>query len=109
MIAKGNVMPTISEAFQAFLAEAPQHSKAWMDAVDKLGKASALDPKTKALCYLAVLAAARLSSGVPFHAQLARSLGATRDEVMGAVLVGLPAVGNAVVDSLVPALKVFEV
>jgi alkylhydroperoxidase/carboxymuconolactone decarboxylase family protein YurZ len=98
----------ISESFKAFLAEAPHQSKAWMEVVEALGAASALDPKTKALCYLSVLATARMTSGVPFHARLARSAGASRSEVISAVLVGLPAVGQAIVESIGPALQGFD-
>jgi alkylhydroperoxidase/carboxymuconolactone decarboxylase family protein YurZ len=98
----------MSDAFRTFLTEAPTHSGAWMQGVENLGQASRLDQKTGALCYLSVLAAARLVSGVPFHAARARALGATREEVVSAVLVGLPAVGNAVVESLAPALKAFD-
>jgi alkylhydroperoxidase/carboxymuconolactone decarboxylase family protein YurZ len=98
----------VSDAFQAFLHEAPEHAGAWMEAVQRLGAASALDDKTAALAYLAVLAATRLTSGVPFHAAQARALGASRDEVVSAVLVGLPAVGNAVTQSLPAALAAFD-
>jgi AhpD family alkylhydroperoxidase len=99
---------TVSSAFQAFLKEAPDHARAWMGASRGLDEASALDPKTKHLAYLAVLAAQGLVSGVPFHADLARKAGATREEVVSAVLVGLPAVGNAVVAALPGALSVFD-
>jgi alkylhydroperoxidase/carboxymuconolactone decarboxylase family protein YurZ len=98
----------VSDAFQAFLHEAPEHAGAWMDAVRRLGAASALDDKTAALAYLSVLAATRLTSGVPFHVSEARALGATRDEVISAVLVGLPAVGNAVTQALPAALAAFD-
>jgi alkylhydroperoxidase/carboxymuconolactone decarboxylase family protein YurZ len=97
-----------SDAFQLFLREAPDHAGAWMQAVQRLGAASALDEKTAALAYLAVLSATRLTSGVPLHARHARSLGASRDEVISAVLVGLPAVGNAVTGALPAALAAFD-
>ncbi|MCB9497438.1 MAG: carboxymuconolactone decarboxylase family protein [Fibrobacteria bacterium] len=100
--------PGVSDAFQLFFTEAPAHAKAWMEAVQSLNRASALDPKTGHLAYLAVLSALGLDSGVPFHADLARQAGATRDEVVGAVLVGLPAAGNVVVKSLPPALSAFQ-
>ena len=101
-------MPRVSASFKAFLDEAPAHAGAWMDAVGKLGAASALDEKTAALAYLAVLAALRLESGVPFHAAQARRAGATRDEVISAVLVGLPAAGNQVVGVLPAALAGYD-
>lgn len=49
----------ISNAFQTFMREAPQHAQAWGAMVQGLANASALDKKTAALAYLAVLAALR--------------------------------------------------
>jgi len=100
--------PTVSTAFQTFLHEAPAHAKAWMAAVEALDGASALDNKTSHLAYLAVLAALRLESGVPFHVLLAKQAGASRAEIIGAILVGLPAAGNAVTSSLPAALAAFD-
>lgn len=101
-------IPGVSRAFQTFQAEAPKHAAAWMSAIQGLGAATALDPKTTALAYLAVLAAARLESGVPFHVRLARQAGATRDEVISAVLIGLPAVGNVVTQVLPAAVEAYD-
>ena len=98
----------MSEAFQVFLKQAPEHAQAWMGAVQGLGGASALDKKTSSLAYLAVLAAMRLDSGVPFHVALAKEAGASRDEVISAILVGLPAAGNAVIQSLPAALRMYD-
>lgn len=100
--------PAISDAFQIFLRETPDHAKAWMATAQALGQASALDAKTSHLAYLAVLAALGLESGVHFHAGLAKQSGATRQEVASAVLVGLPAAGNTVIKSLPAALSVFD-
>jgi alkylhydroperoxidase/carboxymuconolactone decarboxylase family protein YurZ len=79
-----------------------------MSAVQGLSAASALDPKTARLAYLSVLAALRLESGVPFHARLAREAGATRDEVISAILIGLPAAGLGVTQALPAALAVYD-
>jgi alkylhydroperoxidase/carboxymuconolactone decarboxylase family protein YurZ len=79
-----------------------------MSAVEGLAASSALDAKTAHLAYLAVLAALRLESGVPFHTQLAKRSGASRDEVISAVLVGLPAAGNAVTQVLPAALAAYD-
>ena len=84
----------ISNAFITFISEAPQHAQAWSTMVQGLASASALDKKTAALAYLAVLAALGLESGVPFHVQTAKQAGASRDEVISAILVGLPAAGH---------------
>jgi alkylhydroperoxidase/carboxymuconolactone decarboxylase family protein YurZ len=98
----------ISNAFQTFLQEAPGHSGAWMQAVQGLDEASALDKKTEELAYLAVLAALRMESGVPFHVRSAKQAGATRAEVISALLVGLPAAGQAVVQVLPSALAAYD-
>jgi alkylhydroperoxidase/carboxymuconolactone decarboxylase family protein YurZ len=99
---------TVSNAFLAFGREAPAHAGAWGTLVRDLAAASALDRKTSALAYLAVLAALRLESGIPFHVQAARQAGATRDEVISAILVGLPAAGHGVTQVLPAALAAFD-
>jgi alkylhydroperoxidase/carboxymuconolactone decarboxylase family protein YurZ len=101
-------VPGVSASFQAFLTQAPSHAQAWMEATQKLGAASALDEKTAALAYLAVLAAARLESGVPFHVAQAKAAGATREEVVSAILIGLPAAGNQVIAVLPAALAAYD-
>lgn len=98
----------VSQAFQAFLDQTPAHARAWMIAVQALGAASALDPKTSALAYLAVLAALRMDSGVPFHVAIAKQAGASRDEVLSALLVGLPAAGHGVTQSLPAAIDAYD-
>jgi alkylhydroperoxidase/carboxymuconolactone decarboxylase family protein YurZ len=98
----------ISSAFQAFMKEAPAHAQAWGAAVQGLSQASALDPKTAALSYLAVLAAARLESGIPFHVQVAKQAGASRQEVISAILIGLPAVGHGITQALPVALTAYD-
>ncbi|ADL03813.1 carboxymuconolactone decarboxylase family protein [Lacrimispora saccharolytica] len=98
----------VSTAFQAFGLEAPGVERAWMDMVQKLDKESALDKKTEELAYLAVMAAVRLESGLPFHVQMAKLNGATREEVISSILVGLPAVGNQVIQALPIALEAFD-
>jgi len=98
----------VSRAFEVFAQEAPEAQKAWMEAVEKLDSASKLDKKTEELAYIAVMAAVRLESGLPFHVKMAKSHGATRGEIISAVLVGLPAVGNIVTSSLPIAIEAFE-
>lgn len=98
----------VSSSFRVFMSDAPAHAVAWMGAVEGLSKASALDPKTKALTYLGVLAAQGLTSGVPFHVTQALGAGATRDEIISAILVGLPAAGHLVLQSLPPAIETID-
>ncbi|MEW5918781.1 MAG: carboxymuconolactone decarboxylase family protein [Gemmatimonadota bacterium] len=101
-------LPGVSAAFQAFLAEAPRHSAAWSDVARALESASALDKKTATLAYIAVLAALRLESGIPFHVRLAKHAGASRDEIISAVLIGLPAAGHGVTQSLPAAIAAWD-
>lgn len=98
----------VSSAFEIFSKEAPEVQKAWMETVQKLDSASALDHKTEELVYIAVLAAMRLESGLPFHVKMAKSSGATRNEIISSILVGLPAVGNGIIQSLPIALEAFD-
>ena len=100
--------PLISKAFESFGKEAPRQSEAWMQLVQELSEASALDDKTRGLAYLAVLAALRLESGVPFHVQHTKECGATREEIISAILVGLPAVGHVVTQVLPVALETYD-
>lgn len=98
----------VSDAFQKFIKEFPEYSGAWMEIVVKLDTANRLDKKTKTLAYLSVLAASGLLSGIPFHVQHAKSLGISKDEIAGAVLVGLPAVGHKVIQALAVAIKAYD-
>ena len=103
-----NQQSLISNAFQTFMSEAPQHAQAWGAMVQVLANASALDKKTSALAYLAVLAALRMESGVPFHVQYAKQSGASREEVISAILVGLPATGHSVTQVLPAAIAAYD-
>jgi alkylhydroperoxidase/carboxymuconolactone decarboxylase family protein YurZ len=98
----------VSNAFEAFAKEAPQQQAAWMEVVQKLDKASVLDKKTEELAYLAVMAVMRLESGLPFHVKMAKANGASREEIISAILIGLPAAGNCVIQSLPIALDAFD-
>ena len=101
-------MENLSNAFECFMKEAPAQAKAWMETVTALDAASALDPKTEETAYIAVLSSQGLLSGLPFHVKHAKSLGVTREEIISAVLVGLPAVGNKVTAALPVALDAFD-
>lgn len=79
-----------------------------MTAVQNLDTASALDKKTERPAFLSVLAALGLECGVPFHAALAKEAGASREEVISALLVGLPAAGTIVTRSLPAAIQAYD-
>ena len=98
----------ISNAFQLFMSEAPDFAQAWGSMVQDLAEASALDEKTKDLAYLAVLASLNRLSGIPFHVASLKAKGASREEVISAVLVGLPAAGHVVTQALPSAIEAFD-
>ncbi|MGO2940436.1 MAG: carboxymuconolactone decarboxylase family protein [Pseudolactococcus laudensis] len=101
-------MMKVSKAFETFAKEASEHQTAWLEAVQKLDQASALDKKTEALVYLAVLAVMRLESGIPFHVKMAQANGATREKIISSLLIGLPAAGNGVLQALPIALEALD-
>ncbi len=98
----------VSKAFETFAQEAPEYQSAWMETVKKINEASKLDKKTEALAYLAVLAVLRLESGIPFHVKMAKSYGASREEIISSILIGLPAAGNCVISTLPIALDAYD-
>jgi len=98
----------VSKSFESFAKESPEVQKIWMEMVEKLDSSSALDKKTEELSYISVLAAVGLESGLPFHVLMAKNNGATRDEIISSILVGLPAVGMQVISSLPIALEAYD-
>ncbi|MGA2872975.1 MAG: carboxymuconolactone decarboxylase family protein [Candidatus Dormibacteria bacterium] len=108
MAAPNEVPAGVSRAFAVFGSEAPGHAAAWMQATRSLDEASALDPKTKDLAYIAILAALRMTTGVPFHVRQARDHGASRDEIVSAVLLGLEPAGHGVTACLPVALDAYD-
>ncbi|MCP4359440.1 MAG: carboxymuconolactone decarboxylase family protein [Chloroflexi bacterium] len=98
----------ISNAFKTFSEEAPNHAEAWMNLVQGLSSASALDHKTHNIAYLAVLAALRRVNGIPFHVKMAKKAGASRDEIISAILVGLPPAGHSVTEVLPIAIDAYD-
>ena len=98
----------ISEAFLAFNKEAPEHAAAWTRMVQEVARASALEPKVRELAHLSVLAVLRLETGIPFRVQSALKAGATREEVISAILVGLPAAGHSVIQVLPTVLEALD-
>ena len=88
----------VTTGFQMFMEESGEVGKAYSQLVQAMAQNSALDKKTHALAYISALAAAQMTGGLAFHVMMAKKVGASRDEVRDAVLVGLPAVGLAVLD-----------
>lgn len=99
---------TISNSFETFAKEAPEYQQAFNELIHSWGENSVLDDKTQHLAYLAVLAATGKTGGLPFHVMLAKKAGATRQEVISTIMIGLPAVGNEVINALPAALEAYD-
>ena len=99
---------SVSKAYSCFMQEAPAHAAAWMQLAQSLDAASALDKKTEELAYIAVPAATGNTSGIPFHVLSAKSHGASRQEVLSAVLIGLPAAGAVVIAAVPVAVEAYD-
>jgi alkylhydroperoxidase/carboxymuconolactone decarboxylase family protein YurZ len=99
---------TATSGFQLFGEQQPEVAAAFGAYVQAHASASALADKTQHLAYLGVLAAQRMTGGLPFHVRLAFEAGAGREEVSSAVLVGMPAVGLVVLDALPVALAAWD-
>ncbi len=76
--------------------------------MQELANTNTPDEKTYAFANLSVLAALRLKSGIPFHVQMANNPGATREDVISAILVGFPPVGHVVTQSLPGAIEAYD-
>jgi alkylhydroperoxidase/carboxymuconolactone decarboxylase family protein YurZ len=98
----------VSRAFQVFGEAAGDHATAWMTATRALADASALDAKTSSLAYRSVLAALRLETGIAFHVRQAKDSGASREEVISAILIGLQPAGHGVTACLPAAVDAYD-
>ncbi|MBV7392245.1 carboxymuconolactone decarboxylase family protein [Enterococcus sp. ALS3] len=98
----------LSNSFETFAKEAPQYQQAFAQLVETWGNISSLEEKTNHLAYLAVLAATGKTSGIAFHVMLAKKAGASKEEVISAVLVGLPAIGNEVISALPIVVEAYD-
>jgi AhpD family alkylhydroperoxidase len=95
--------------FEVFKKECPELASEFDELVDAQRSLKGLDNKTKQLVNIAIQTANRNPRGVKFHAMMAKQEGATRAEVIGAVVMNLHLSGlAAVLDSLPAALEGFE-
>ncbi|MDP4264054.1 MAG: carboxymuconolactone decarboxylase family protein [Bacteroidota bacterium] len=92
-----------------FRKEAPGVAKAFDGLIQSLIASKGLDEKTKQLIYIAMKAAQGDDTAVRFHVEMAKKLGARKEEVVDAILLTLTVVGvKGVVSCLPGAVKQFE-
>ncbi|MFA0832927.1 MAG: carboxymuconolactone decarboxylase family protein [Methanobacterium formicicum] len=100
---------TAINPFQLFQNEFPELAGRFNDLVDAQRSLKGMDPKTKQLVNIAIQTANCNPMGVKMHAQMAKSQGASRDEILGAVVMNLHLSGlSNVLDCLPAALEGLE-
>lgn len=94
---------------EIFQAEAPDIARAFDDLIKAIAASKGLDEKTKQLIYIAMKASNGDVSAVNAHVPMAKKLGATKAEVVDAILMTLTVSGiRGVVSCLPEAVKHFE-
>lgn len=98
-----------SNPMEVFLKEAPDVAKAFDGLIKSLVATEGLDQKTKQLIYIALKASSGDQMAVKFHVPMAKAAGATKEEVVDAILLTLTVSGlRGVVSCLPDAVQQFE-
>jgi AhpD family alkylhydroperoxidase len=94
---------------EVFQKEAPQVAKAFDNLIQSLISSKGLDEKTKQLIYIAMKAAQADETAISFHVPMAKRLGASKEEIVDAILMTLTVSGiRGVVTCLPAAIKQFD-
>jgi alkylhydroperoxidase/carboxymuconolactone decarboxylase family protein YurZ len=94
---------------ELFQKEAPEVASAFNGLITSLVATKGLDTKTKQLIYIAMKAAMGDDTAVRAHVPMAKAAGATREEVIDAILMTLTVSGiRGVVHCLPEAVKQYE-
>jgi alkylhydroperoxidase/carboxymuconolactone decarboxylase family protein YurZ len=92
-----------------FKNEAPAVAHAFDQLIVALQKTAGLDAKTKQLVYIGIKAALGDATSVRYHVPMAKSLGATREEIKDTILITLTVSGlKGVVSCLPLALEMYD-
>ncbi len=95
--------------YELFQKECPDIAARLNDLIEAQKSLEGLDAKTKQLINVAILTANHNPIGVKLHAMMAKNEGATRKEIVGAVVLNLHHSGLAsVLESLPAAIRGFE-
>lgn len=94
---------------EIFKQEAPDVAEAFDGLIRALVASKGLDPKTRQLIYIAMKASMGDQMAVKAHVPMAKAAGATKEEVVDAILMTLTVSGiRGVVTCLPDAVKQFE-
>jgi alkylhydroperoxidase/carboxymuconolactone decarboxylase family protein YurZ len=98
-----------SNPMEVFQREAPDVAEAFNGLIMSLVASKGIDPKTKQLIYIAMKASMGDEMAVKAHVPMAKAAGATKEEVIDAILMTLTVSGiRGVVTCLPEAVKQFE-
>ncbi|MGB9936411.1 MAG: carboxymuconolactone decarboxylase family protein [Methanobacterium sp.] len=89
--------------YELFQKECPEIAASFNDLIEAQKSLKGLDAKMKQLINIAIQTANRNPRGVQMHAMMAKNEGATREEVIGAVVLNLHHSGFASVLECLPA------
>lgn len=99
----------IDDPMEIFKKEAPEVAKAFDGLIQSLRESKGLDEKTKQIIYIAMKSALGDPVAVSFHIPMAKKLGASKEEVVDAILMTLTVVGiKGVLSSLPNAVKIYD-
>ncbi|GAB3424506.1 carboxymuconolactone decarboxylase family protein [Niabella aquatica] len=94
---------------EIFHKEAPEVAAAFDGLIEALKSSPGLDAKTKQLVYIGIKSAMGDSTAIYFHVQMAKELGATREEIRDTILITLSVCGLKGVASCLPtALDIYD-
>ena len=95
--------------YEIFQKECPEIAERFNDLIEAQKALKGLDAKTKQLINIAIQTANRNVKGVQMHAMMAKNEGASREEIIGAVVLNLHHSGFAsVLECLPAAIEGFE-
>jgi AhpD family alkylhydroperoxidase len=90
-------------SFERFAKEFPELSSKYLEVVEAQRSIKGLDAKTRQLINIGIQTSNRSLSGVRYHASMARKAGATKDEVLAAVVLNLHLRGVGLILDMLPA------
>jgi alkylhydroperoxidase/carboxymuconolactone decarboxylase family protein YurZ len=94
---------TEKNPYEIFQKECPELAEGFNNLVEVQRLLKGLDLKTKQLINIAIQTSTKNSRGVKFHAIMAYQAGATKDEIIGAVVMNLHLTGLVTVLECLPA------
>ncbi len=89
--------------YDLFQRECPELAERFNNLVEVQRSLNGLDPKTKQLINIAIQTATRNPEGVRLHTIMAHKAGATKEEIVGAVVMNLHLTGLVTVLECLPA------